>query len=173
MLSTCIRPVCAISQRGKAFALSVTSLEKTSPTQFSGLVYFPVEWPFLLSLFVLFSLLVAFVEFRVLHYPYEQIALTTPSSGSSSSASLSSDKKRYPIQEFQAFWTFARQYAELTFSDPLIHKDVAGAVNGLLDFLRLKRKRVPRDVLRNADRLESILFGGYDPHFDGDEPPEL
>ncbi len=87
--------------------------------------------------------------------------------------SLSSDKQRYPIQQFQAFWASARQYAELTRSDPLIHRDVAEAVKGLLDFLKLERKRVPGDVLRDADRLECILFGGYDPHFEGDEPPEL
>ena len=87
--------------------------------------------------------------------------------------SLSSDKRRYPIQKFQAFWAYARQYAELTCSDPLIHRDVAGAVNGLLDFLRLERKRVPGDVLRDADRLECIIFRGHDRHFDGDEPPEL
>jgi hypothetical protein len=87
--------------------------------------------------------------------------------------SLSSDKRRYPIRQFQAFWASARQYAELTRSDPLIHRDVAGAVNGLLDFLKLERKRVPGDVLRDADRLECILFGGYDPDFEGDEPPEL
>ncbi len=87
--------------------------------------------------------------------------------------SLCSDKRRYPIQQFQAFWASARQYAELTRSDPLIHRDVAEAVNGLLDFLKLERKRVTGDVLRDADRLECILFGGYDPHFEGDEPPEL
>lgn len=87
--------------------------------------------------------------------------------------SLSSDKRRYPIRQFQAFWASARQYAELTRSDPLIRRDVAGAVNGLLDFLKLERKRVPGDVLRDADRLECILFGGYDPDFEGDEPPEL
>jgi len=58
-------------------------------------------------------------------------------------------------------------------SDPLIHRSVAGAVNGLLDFLEVERKRVPGDVLRDAERLQSLLFSGYDPHFDGDEPPGL
>lgn len=87
--------------------------------------------------------------------------------------SLSSDKRRYPIRHFQAFCASARQYAELTRSDALLHRDVAGAVNGLLDFLKSERKRVPGDLLRDADRLECILFGGYDPDFEGDEPPEL
>jgi hypothetical protein len=74
--------------------------------------------------------------------------------------SLSSDKRRYPIQQFQAFWASARQYAELTRLDPLIHRGVVGAVNGLLEFLKLERKRVPEDVLRDADRLECLIFGG-------------
>ena len=86
---------------------------------------------------------------------------------------LSSDKRRYPIQEFKAFWAVAKRYAEMTRSDPLIHRSLAGAVNGLNDFLEVERKRVPDQVLRDAERLELLLFGGYDPHFEGDEPPGL
>ena len=58
-------------------------------------------------------------------------------------------------------------------SDPLIHSSVAAAVHELLDFLEVERKRVPGDVLRDAERLECLLFSGYDPHFEGDEPPGL
>ena len=43
---------------------------------------------------------------------------------------LSADKRRYPIQQFRAFWAIAKSYAELTKDDPLIHRSVAGAVNG-------------------------------------------
>ena len=86
---------------------------------------------------------------------------------------LSSDKQKYPLQQFRAFWSVTKRYAELTRSDPLIHRSVAGAVNGLLDFLEVERKRVPGDVLRDAERLECLLFSGYDPHFEGDEPPGL
>jgi hypothetical protein len=50
---------------------------------------------------------------------------------------------------------------------------LACAVNGLVDFLRVERKQVPADVLRDADRLECLFFGGYDPYFVGDEPPGL
>jgi len=32
---------------------------------------------------------------------------------------------------------------------------------------------VPDEVLLEAERLECLLFSGYDPHFDGDEPPGL
>ena len=87
--------------------------------------------------------------------------------------SLSSDKRKYPVQQFRAFWAVTKRYAELTRSDPLVHRSVAGVVNGLLDFLLAERKRVPGDILRDAERLECLLFSGYDPHFEGDEPPGL
>jgi hypothetical protein len=86
---------------------------------------------------------------------------------------LSSDKRKYPLQQFRAFWAVTKRYAALTRSDPLIHRSVAGAVNGLVDFLAAERKCVPGDVLRDAERLECLFFGGYDPHFEGDEPPGL
>ena len=38
--------------------------------------YFPVEWPFLLALFLLFSLLVTLVQFRILHYAYERMGIS-------------------------------------------------------------------------------------------------
>jgi hypothetical protein len=87
--------------------------------------------------------------------------------------SLASVKRKYPIQKFQAYWSATRRYAEFTKADALIHKSVATAVHGLVDFLSAERKRVPNDVLRDAERLECLLFSGYDPHFVGDEPPEL
>jgi len=49
----------------------------------------------------------------------------------------------------------------------------SSAVNGLVQYLQCERKKVPGDVLWEADGLECLLFGGYDPHFDGDEPPGL
>jgi hypothetical protein len=86
---------------------------------------------------------------------------------------LSSEKRKYPIQQFRAFWSAATRYAELTKSDSMIHKRLAAAVNGLVDFLGAERKRVPDDVLRDAERLETLIFRGYDPSFAGDEPPAL
>jgi hypothetical protein len=56
---------------------------------------------------------------------------------------LSSAKQKYPLQQFRAFWAITKRYAELTRSDPLIHRSVAGAVNGLVDFLEAERKGVP------------------------------
>ena len=55
--------------------------------------------------------------------------------------------------------------------DRLIHREVVGAINGLVDFLRVERKRIPGDILAEADRLETLVFAGYDPYFEGDEPP--
>ena len=42
---------------------------------------------------------------------------------------------KYPIQQFKAFWAVTKRYAELTRSDPLIHRSVGEAVNGLIDSL--------------------------------------
>jgi hypothetical protein len=86
---------------------------------------------------------------------------------------LSSEKRKYPVGQFQAFWSAAKRYAELTNSDSLVHKSVASAVNGLVNFISAERKRIPGDVLRDAERLECLLFAGYDPYFEGEEPPVL
>jgi hypothetical protein len=80
-----------------------------------------------------------------------------------------SDKRKYPVQEFRAFVQTAQRYIEITKRDPLIHKSVARAVNGLREYLAVERKRVSSDVLFEADRLECQLFIGYDPSFEGDE----
>ena len=84
-----------------------------------------------------------------------------------------SNKRKYPVKEFKAFVRSARRYIEMTAGDAMIHKSVAQAVNGLREFLQVERKRIPGDILFEADRLEFQLFAGYDPKFDGDEPPGL
>jgi uncharacterized membrane protein len=38
--------------------------------------YYPVEWPFLLALFLLFSFLVLLLEFKILHYAYERMGIS-------------------------------------------------------------------------------------------------
>jgi hypothetical protein len=65
------------------------------------------------------------------------------------------------------------QHTELIRRDRLVRRDVAVVMNGLLESLELERKRVPGEILNEADRLESLFFAGYDPHFEGDEPPGL
>ena len=84
-----------------------------------------------------------------------------------------SDKRKYPVREFQAFAQSVRRYIEITAGDAMIHKSVAQAVNGLREFLEIERKRIPGEILFEADRLDRQLFAGYDPKFDGDEPPGL
>ena len=66
-----------------------------------------------------------------------------------------------------------RRSSDLTKQDPLIHRSVVGSINGLTEFLQVERKRVPDQVLWDAQRLECLLFSGYDPYFEGDEPPGL
>jgi hypothetical protein len=55
----------------------------------------------------------------------------------------------------------------------MIHRSVASAVNGLRDILQLKSFRAPGEAIADADRMECMLFLGYDPYFEGDEPPGL
>lgn len=88
-------------------------------------------------------------------------------------AALFRSKRTYPLQEFNAFWEAGRRYAELTKSDPLIHRCVAEAVHGLTDIVGVGWKRIPAQVTWDAQRLECLLFSGYDPHFEGNEPPGL
>ena len=66
-----------------------------------------------------------------------------------------------------------RRYVARIGGDPLIHREIASAINGLVDFLKVERRRVPDAVIYEASRLESLLFSGYDPHFEGDEPAGL
>ena len=66
-----------------------------------------------------------------------------------------SNKRIYPVQEFRAFVQSARRYIAMTKNDPMIHKSVARAVNGLREYLAVERRRIPGDVLFEAD-LASI-----------------
>jgi hypothetical protein len=86
---------------------------------------------------------------------------------------LFQDKRRYPLPEFKSFWEAGRRYAELTKSDALIHRKVVEVVHGLKDMVVVGRKRIPASVPWDAERLECLVFSGYDPHFEGDEPPGL
>jgi hypothetical protein len=88
-------------------------------------------------------------------------------------SSLSDGGKRYPTREFKTFVQAVRNYAAHTEKDPLIHRKVVNVLNGLTDSLKATRKQVPGEVLAEADRLECLLFAGYDPYFKGDEPPGL
>ena len=86
---------------------------------------------------------------------------------------LSGTKRAYPLQQFLSFVDAAKCYIQATRHDQLVRRDVAKTINGLTEQLRLERRRVPGRVLYEADRLECMLFEGFDPHFQGDEPPGL
>jgi hypothetical protein len=73
---------------------------------------------------------------------------------------LAGSKRTYPPRKFLSFVGAARQYIEATRHDQLVRRDVANAINGLTEHLRLERKRVPGRVLSEADRLERLFFGG-------------
>jgi hypothetical protein len=84
-----------------------------------------------------------------------------------------SDKRKYPTTEFNAFALSVRAYVDVIGRDQLIHREIAAAINGLAEFLKGERQRVPDEVIYETSRLETLLFSGYDPHFEGDEPPGL
>ena len=86
---------------------------------------------------------------------------------------LAGNRKRYPTREFESFAVLMRQHVDATREDEMLHRGVVTAVYGLVEYLRSERKRVPDDVLLEAERLECLLFLGHDPHSDGDEPPGL
>ena len=84
-----------------------------------------------------------------------------------------SDKRKYPIAEFTSFVTGARRYMQAVGREPLIHREVVNAINGLVEFLTVEREQVPDAIISEANRLECLFFSGRDPQFEGDEPPGL
>src|SRR5438067_2438345 len=103
----------------------------------------------------------------------DRLALSVVDRHSEFEKALAGNRRKYPAHEFRLFAEAVRQYVEKTGSDEMMHRCIFGAVHGLVDYLRIDRKRVPGEVLVEAERLECLLFLGYDPHFDGDEPPGL
>lgn len=67
----------------------------------------------------------------------------------------------------------AKQYAELTRSDELFRRDMAAAVHDLTTMYGWASEEPEDEVIADIERLECLVFCGYDPHFDGDEGPEL
>jgi hypothetical protein len=103
----------------------------------------------------------------------DRLATRVPDLLCSFEVALSESKRKYPVQEFFSFANAARRYIDLTRRDQLVRRDVAVALRGLEESLAARRKRVPDGVLLEAGRLESLFFDGYDPYFEGDEPPGL
>jgi hypothetical protein len=61
----------------------------------------------------------------------------------------------------------SRRLAEAIGGGNLIDRRVASVLYGLSDYLTLERKTVPDQVFSEIERLECLLFDGYDPHFKG------
>jgi hypothetical protein len=83
------------------------------------------------------------------------------------------DRRRWPREHFARLFSAVSAYVSATGQDDMIHRSVASCVNGLREYLESCGRRVPGDALFDADRLETMLFSGYDPLFEGDEPPDL
>ena len=86
---------------------------------------------------------------------------------------LLGNQRRYPRAEFQAFAQTARLYLHEIQDHSFIRREIVYVFHNLVDTLQSERKRIPGEVLWEAERLECLLFAGYDPHFEGDEPPGL
>lgn len=61
-----------------------------------------------------------------------------------------SSKRKYPTEEFTAFAASVRGYVRAINRDPLIHREVATAINGLVDFLKVERRQVPDENVRHV-----------------------
>ena len=79
----------------------------------------------------------------------------------------------YPIPEFGLLAESARTCVEKTRSDDMVDQTVVGAVNGVVDELTVEKTNTRRSALRGRQILECLVFLGYGPSLDGDEPPGL
>jgi hypothetical protein len=86
---------------------------------------------------------------------------------------LERDRRRWPKMEFARLVKAVRDYTEAADGAELIHRSVAASVSGLREYLEVQGRRVPGSAVAEADRLDTTLFAGYDPHFEGHEPPDL
>lgn len=80
-------------------------------------------------------------------------------------------KGPYPMRELKGILEAVTRYTAAMQDSLFIHKTVAGTFSGFREFLEVERKRVPGEAPALGDRIETILFSGYDPYFEGDEPP--
>lgn len=79
-------------------------------------------------------------------------------------------EQTYPLRAFEELWLALNQYAAALGDSRSVNRDVAREISGLREYLELESFHTPGDVLAKADRMETILFAGYDPYFEGEEP---
>lgn len=82
-------------------------------------------------------------------------------------------KRSFPHKELDCLLAAVEQYANAVGDGNLIHRNVAKEIAGFREYLMLDLFNTPGEALYIADRMECILFSGYDSFFEGDEPPGL
>lgn len=82
-------------------------------------------------------------------------------------------RRRFPIELFDQLWQAVLDYTAAMQDQDWLHKTVAGECNGFREYLQLQEFKTPEEVLQRAERIECLVFSGYDPYFEGDEPPGL
>ncbi len=83
----------------------------------------------------------------------------------------STRRRKFPIQAFNIFFYFFVEYAAGLGKRNWIHRDVTREINGIREYLELQSFKTPGEIIAKADRMAVILFSGYDPYFEGHEPP--
>ena len=82
-------------------------------------------------------------------------------------------ERTYPLKAFEELWLALNEYAAALGDSRSLHRAVAREISGLREYLELESFHTPGEVLAKADRMETILFAGYDPYFEGEEPDDL
>ncbi len=72
-----------------------------------------------------------------------------------------------------ALWEAVLAYTKALGDADVIHRALAAEFSGFREYLETTVRDVPGEFLSRAERMECLLFRRHDPHFDGDEPPDL
>ncbi|MFH0729549.1 MAG: hypothetical protein V2B19_24815 [Pseudomonadota bacterium] len=86
---------------------------------------------------------------------------------------LHSKRRKFPAAEFNLLFDAVVSYTNCLGDENLLHRNVAREISGIREFLQLQEFKTPGSVLAKADRMETMVFSGYDPYFEGAEPPGL
>lgn len=70
-------------------------------------------------------------------------------------------KRHFPAAEFNKLWRAVFDYSAAMSERDWLHRDVAGVVNGLCDYLEIECHKVPSDILWKIDQMEVLLFSDH------------
>jgi hypothetical protein len=79
--------------------------------------------------------------------------------------------RRFPVAAIEMLWRAVLDYSAAMKGLKWLHRDVVRELSGFREYLELATFKTPPDVLQTADRMECILFAGYDPYPEDDERP--